>query len=345
MIDFSRQIPILGLSGQKALAKHTALIVGCGGLGCFAAMGLAASGIGKLILVDFDRVDQSNLHRQYIYDQNDINRPKVKSLEHKIKELNPAMEVEAFDEFFDLNSGKDLLKKTDIVLDCCDHMPTKFLVNDLCVLDGKPLIYGSMYKFNAYVACFNIEMEKGVYSANLRDFFTQDKGGPDLSCEQVGILNPIVNLCAAMQVQMVIDFIVDPVKLNIDQVLIYDLKQWRQSVLKARSVRVKRAEIQELHDRRNIVEVHWSDLDLEKNTLLSLLDKSTVKDEDLKKSSCFLDNDNQESFISKLPKDSEVFIYCRRGVSSLNFIEKYKGLRADVKMKSIIGGLEGYERS
>ncbi len=345
MIDFSRQIPILGLSGQQALSKKTVLVVGCGGLGCFVAMGLAASGIGKLILVDFDRVDSTNLHRQYIYNQKDIGRPKAISLQQKIKELNPAAEVEAFDEFFDMNSGKSLLEKTDVVLDCCDHMPTKFLVNDLCVLEGKPLIYGSMYKFTAYVASFNIEIETGGYSANLRDFFEQDHGGADLSCEQVGILNPIVNICAAMQVQMVIDLITNAAKLQLDQVLIYDLKQWRQSVLKARAKRVNKAEIQVFHNKRNVTEVSWSELDLQKNTLLSLLDKTQVKDEVLKEYSHFLDKENQEDFIYNLPDNSEVFVYCRRGISSLNFIEKYKDLRADLKMKSIIGGMNGYEQS
>ncbi len=343
MIDFSRQIPILGLSGQQALSKKTVLVVGCGGLGCFVAMGLSASGIGKLILVDFDLVDHTNLHRQFIYNQKDINRSKALSLQQKIKELNPAAKVEAFDGFFDVNSGKDLLEKTDIVLDCCDHMPTKFLINDLCVLEGKPLIYGSMYKFTAYVASFNIEVETGVYSSNLRDFFEQDNGGADLSCEQVGILNPIVNICAAMQVQMVIDFIVNVANLQLDQVLIYDLKHWRQSVLKARTKRVNKAEIQLLQNKRNVTEVSWSELDLQKIRLLSLLDKTQVKDEVLKKYSHFLDKESQEDFISNLPDNSEVFVYCRRGISSLNFIEKYRSLRRDIKLKSIIGGMNGYD--
>jgi adenylyltransferase/sulfurtransferase len=308
-------------------------------------MGLAASGIGKLILVDFDRVDHTNLHRQYIYNQKDINRPKAISLQIKINELNPAVQVEAINGFFDLNSGKTLLKKADVILDCCDHMPTKFLINDLCVLQEKPLVYGSMYKFTAYVATFNLQIEKATFSANLRDFFEEDNGGADLSCEQVGILNPIVNICAAMQVQMAIDLIINTVKLQVDKVIIYDLKTWKQSVLRARVKRVNSSEIQRLYEGRFDKEVRWKDIDLEKNTLLSLLDENQVKDKNLKEHSSFLKNVSQRDFVFSLPQNSEVFVYCRRGISSLNFIEKYKALRVDVKMKSIIGGMNGYEQS
>src|SRR6202142_4001284 len=150
-------LPEVGMEGQQRLKGARVLCVGTGGLGSPLAFYLAAAGIGTLGLVDFDVVDASNLQRQIIHSTKDIGRKKLDSAEEKLKALNPAMNVVKHDTMLSSANALDILKDYDIVADGTDNFPTRYLVNDACVLLGKPNAYGSIFRFEGQASVFAAE--------------------------------------------------------------------------------------------------------------------------------------------------------------------------------------------
>ena len=147
---FIRQTTLteIGESGQQKLLQTSVLIVGCGGLGNTVATSLAGSGIGKIHLVDFDTVEVSNLHRQLFFKLEDVGKPKVEVLGNYLKKIAPFSKTFEHNLVINKQNVFELVLKADYILDCTDSLPTKYLMNDACVLNNKPFIYGSLYKFD-----------------------------------------------------------------------------------------------------------------------------------------------------------------------------------------------------
>ncbi|MDA8596635.1 HesA/MoeB/ThiF family protein [Flavobacteriaceae bacterium] len=162
-MDYSRQISLIGKSNQETLAERKVAVIGAGGLGSFVAMGLAASGVGHLSIVDFDQVSTSNLHRQFLYTQEDIGRNKAEVLAEKIQSLNPETHCQCIPEFLNNELAEELFKTVDVIVDCVDHMPTKYRINDVALSNNKPLVYGSLYKYDAYWGGFLMLMARHIY--------------------------------------------------------------------------------------------------------------------------------------------------------------------------------------
>lgn len=240
---FKRQttLPEIGEAGQKLLQQAKVLVIGCGGLGSPVAVYLAASGVGELYLVDFDTVSVSNLHRQVFYKTRDIHRPKAKVLADEIKKRTPFTKVSFANKAVDKNSILKLISKFDLVVDATDSLPVKYLINDACVLAKKPLVYGSLYKFDGYAATFNVLDENGEFSCNLRDSFP--KIATDIpNCEEAGTMNPIVGMIALLQTNEVIKLITKTGKLLTNQLLIYNAlenSQFKMKLKKNKSLDIK----------------------------------------------------------------------------------------------------------
>jgi molybdopterin/thiamine biosynthesis adenylyltransferase/rhodanese-related sulfurtransferase len=234
---FKRQITLfeIGEIGQQKLQNASVLVVGCGGLGSPIAVQLAASGIGKIHLVDFDSIDVSNLHRQVFYSLDDIGKSKSKVLSEFIKKRAPFTEVTFTNSPITKENVFELIEDVDIVIDGTDSLPTKYLLNDACVIKGKPLVYGSLYKFDGYVASFNVEQKDGTFSSNLRDAFP--KMATDVpNCEEAGTLNSIVSLIATQQVNEVLKLVIGIGKPLTDELLIYNSLQNSQLKMKLQNV-------------------------------------------------------------------------------------------------------------
>ncbi|MDQ4062555.1 MAG: molybdopterin-synthase adenylyltransferase MoeB [Actinomycetota bacterium] len=153
---YSRHLimPEVALDGQKKLKTARVLTVGTGGLGSPLALYLAAAGVGTLGVVDFDIVDESNLQRQIIHGTSDIGRPKIESARDRITDMNPNVKVEAYEEPLTSENALDIFKDYDIIVDGTDNFPTRYLVNDACVLLGKPNVYGSIFRFEGQASVF-----------------------------------------------------------------------------------------------------------------------------------------------------------------------------------------------
>jgi sulfur-carrier protein adenylyltransferase/sulfurtransferase len=153
---YSRHLimPNVGMEGQGRLKAAKVLVVGTGGLGSPVLMYLAAAGVGTIGVVDFDIVDESNLHRQVIHGQSDIGTSKVESARRSINEINPNVDVVVHDTALTSDNALDMMRPYDLVIDGTDNFPTRYLVNDACVLLGKPNVYGSIFRFDGQLAVF-----------------------------------------------------------------------------------------------------------------------------------------------------------------------------------------------
>src|SRR3984885_12512973 len=156
VLRYSRHLilPDVGLEGQQKLKAARVLLVGAGGLGSPAALYLAAAGVGTLGLVDFDVVDVSNLERQIPHGTRDVGRPKLESATARIADINPYVRVERFDTHLTSSNALDIIRDFDLVVDGTDNFPTRYLVNDACVLAGRPNVYGSIFRFEGQASVF-----------------------------------------------------------------------------------------------------------------------------------------------------------------------------------------------
>lgn len=157
ILRYSRHllIPEIGLEGQRKLKAASVLIIGAGGLGSPAALYLAAAGVGHIGLVDYDVVEVTNLQRQVIYATGMLGQRKVISGRQRLLDLNPDIHVEAFDEPFTSSNARRIAAPFDVILDASDNFPTRYLTNDLCVLTGKPLVYGAVFRFDGQASIFD----------------------------------------------------------------------------------------------------------------------------------------------------------------------------------------------
>jgi adenylyltransferase/sulfurtransferase len=157
IIRYSRHllIPEVGLEGQRKLRDSSVLVIGTGGLGSPALLYLAAAGVGRLGLVDFDVVDASNLQRQIVHGTGQLGVRKVESARQRLLDLNPHIEVEAYDEVFTSLNAMRIAEDYDVIIDASDNFPTRYLSNDLCVLTGKPNVFGAIYRFDGQVSVFD----------------------------------------------------------------------------------------------------------------------------------------------------------------------------------------------
>ncbi len=157
ILRYSRHllIPEVGLDGQRKLKSSSVLVVGTGGLGSPVALYLAAAGVGHIGLVDYDVLDESNLQRQIIHGTSRVGMLKVESARLRLLDLNPAIQVEVFNEPFTSANAMRIAEPFDIIVDGTDNFPTRYLINDLCVLTGKPDVYGAIYRFDGQASVFD----------------------------------------------------------------------------------------------------------------------------------------------------------------------------------------------
>jgi len=224
-------IPDVGMTGQKRLKNARVLCVGAGGLGSPALLYLAAAGVGTLGVIDFDVVDESNLQRQIIHGQSDIGRPKAESARDSIKEINPYVEVIVHETQLDSDNALEIFAQYDLIVDGTDNFATRYLVNDACVLLGKPYVWGSIYRFDGQASVFWAE-----HGPCYRCLYPEPPPpGMVPSCAEGGVLGVLCASIGSIQVNEAIKLIVgigDPLA---GRLMIYDALE-----MSYRTVRVRK---------------------------------------------------------------------------------------------------------
>ncbi|MBM3263709.1 MAG: molybdopterin-synthase adenylyltransferase MoeB [candidate division Zixibacteria bacterium] len=211
-------VPEIGEKGQVKILESRVLLVGTGGLGSPAAYYLAAAGVGTIGLVDFDTVDVTNLQRQIIHGTSDIGRPKVLSAKETINELNPDVRVVLHETRLMSDNILDILKDYDIVVDGCDNFPTRYLINDACVLAGKPNVHGSIYQFDGYATVFH--PGKGPCYRCL--YPEPPPPGAVPSCDEAGVLGVLPGTVGLIQATETLKMILGKGESLIGRILMYD---------------------------------------------------------------------------------------------------------------------------
>ena len=210
---FSRQIILknIGILGQKKIVNSKVLIVGMGGLGCPVAEFLTRSGIGTLGIIDNDLVNLSNIHRQSLFNEKDLNRSKVKVAKKKLKDINPKTKVNIFNFRLDKKNSQKIIKNYDYIVDGTDNFKTKFLINDLSLKYEKFLVSGAISKFDGHVFTFNFKNKR---EPCLRCFYQEETISDDiLNCEYEGILGTVASTIGSMQANEVLKEILNMVKI------------------------------------------------------------------------------------------------------------------------------------
>jgi len=199
---YSRQIllPELGLEGQQKLKEGSVLVIGAGGLGSPALYYLAAAGMGRIGIVDFDVVDASNLHRQILFTSEDVGKPKAAIARRRLEQLNPMIKIDTHPAILNSENAMSILADYDVVIDGSDNLPTRYLVNDACVLLKKTLIYGAVFQFEGQVSVFNQLQPDGSHGPNYRDLFPEPPP-PEMvpSCSAGGVLGVLPGIIGSMQ--------------------------------------------------------------------------------------------------------------------------------------------------
>jgi len=207
---YSRHIilPEFGEEGQAKLKNAKVLIIGAGGLGSPLLLYLTAAGVGTIGIVDFDNIELSNLQRQLLFTEDDVGKSKAQAAYNRLKSLNSNIEFKLYEEKLTADNALEILKDYDVIADGTDNFPTRYLVNDACVMLDKPNVYGSIYRFEGQVSVFNYVNNEGDRGPNYRDLFPEPPP-PEMvpNCAEGGVLGVLAGIIGSMQASEVIKVI------------------------------------------------------------------------------------------------------------------------------------------
>lgn len=255
---YQRQIGLkeVGLDGQRALHSASVLVVGLGGLGCPVVQNLVGAGVGCFILVDPDRVELSNLHRQPLYTKQDLDLFKADVVADYIRSQNEQIKVLVFKDLLSAENAEVLISKVDLVMDCTDNFDARYLINDVCGITQKPWVYGSISKFEGQVAVFNALVSlkcdgtwvsnaradsatvaglnsAQVRSVNYRDVFPNKPPlGEVENCAQAGVIGVLAAIIGSLQSMEALKLILGSSNLLVNQILTYDALNCRMHTFK-----------------------------------------------------------------------------------------------------------------
>lgn len=223
-------LPEVGLDGQKRLKAASVLCIGTGGLGAPLLLYLAAAGVGRIGIVDFDVVDTSNLQRQVIHGTSWVGKPKIESAKQRILEINPYCQVDLYETRISSENALSLLEPYDIVVDGTDNFPTRYLVNDACVLLNKPNVYGSIFRFEGQATVFNYEG-----GPNYRDLYPEPPPpGMVPSCAEGGVLGILPGIIGVIQATETVKIILGQGNTLSGRLLLYNALEMKFRELKLR---------------------------------------------------------------------------------------------------------------
>jgi len=231
LLRYGRQIllPEIGIEGQQRLLDSRVLIIGLGGLGSPVALYLAAAGIGRLCLVDGDHVDLSNLQRQIVHGTANIGQSKVSSARDRLLDINPECHIDMHETVLDEKQLNIEIAAADLVLDCTDNFPTRFLLNRLCHINKTPLVSGAAIRWEGQVSVFNYAEDSACYQCLYGE-------GSDITetCSENGVVSPLVGIIGSMQALEAIKVLSQAGETLAGRLLVFDAlyQQWRTLKLK-----------------------------------------------------------------------------------------------------------------
>lgn len=338
-------LPAFGEMGQQLLQQAKVLVIGAGGLGCPAAQYLAAAGVGTLGIVDFDVVGASNLHRQILYTPADIGKRKVDIAVDHLTKQNPAIKIVAHDLKVTSANALTLINGYDIVLDGTDNFESRYLINDACVIAGKPVVYGAIYQYEGQVAIWNVKNLDGTISPNYRDLFPQVNASLIPNCADGGVIPTLAGIIGCIQANETIKYITKTGELLAGKVLIFDAAN-----LQSRAIKIghnTQTNITSLTETITIPIMSAQEVKagLAEDTL-ELLDIRTDQERDvIDIGGVHFEADEIDEYADYLTNERVKVLYCSSGKRSAETVKLIKQKWPESKVFSLEGGLKAWFES
>ncbi len=353
-------IPDVAMDGQKRLKNAKVLVIGAGGLGSPALMYLAAAGVGTLGIVDFDVVDESNLQRQIIHGVSDIDTPKAESAKRSVAEINPYVQVNLHEERLDSSNALDILRPYDLIIDGTDNFATRYLVNDACVLLGKPYVWGSIYRFDGQASVFWAD-----HGPCYRCLYP-DPPPPGMvpSCAEGGVLGVLCASIGSIQVNeaiKLIDGIGEPL---LGELMVYDALDMEYRKIKVRkdpecAICGKNPTVTELIDYEEFCgTVSDAAVQAAAGSTITAAELAAMQNSgqdfllvDVREPAEFeivsipgatlIPKGDIPAHLSELPQDKPIVLYCKTGVRSAEALATLKGA-GFASAKHVQGGVTAW---
>jgi adenylyltransferase/sulfurtransferase len=348
----------MGREGQEKLKKSSVLVVGAGGLGSPVLLYLAAAGIGRIGIVDFDIVDETNLQRQVLYNTNDLGKSKTIQAKEKIQALNPHIQIDVHETQLTSENALKIMAPYDIVADGTDNFPTRYLVNDACVLLDKINVYASIFRFEGQVSVINMAMPDGSRGPNYRDIFPEPPPpGMVPSCAEGGVLGVLPGIIGAMQANEVIKIAAGIGEPLAGRLFLFDAASFESRILKIH--KDPNNSIEELIDYEAFCGIDKNDENM----------SSGVKEVSVKELKSMQDNGEDFQLIdvrepyefeianlagelipldtvianqNRISRDKKVIVHCRSGVRSANAIIALQDSYKFDNLYNLKGGILAY---
>ena len=325
---YSRQValPEIGTIGQQKLLNAKVLVIGAGGLGCPVLQMLAASGVGTLGIVDGDVVDVTNLHRQLLYANEDCGTKKVEAAANAISRINPDINVNVYPEFISETNIATIVKDYEILVDCTDTIATRYLINDISVHLGKPMIYASIHKFEGQISVFNYQN-----GPSYRCLFPEKNSKEIPNCVTTGVLGVLPNTLGMLQATEVLKIILGIGKVTSGELLIYhalhlsfnELEFSRnEEQIRIGAIKGEQLENSEKQNYEITKEVFLDFCSNEKYTIIDLRESHETPKLNSKNSNniSFLEIENH---LSQFQKDQKIILFCQSGIRSKKVLDLF----------------------
>ena len=343
-LRYSCQIALPGFSEatQRRLQNARVLIVGAGGLGCPAAQYLAAAGIGTLGIADFDVVSISNLHRQILFTPANAGKKKALLACERLQAQNPGIKIVAHDVRVTSQNVMELVSHYDMIVDGTDNFDTRYLLNDACVLTGKPVVYGAIYQFEGQVAVWNVKHQNGTISPNYRDLFPEVDATQIPNCAEGGVIPTLAGIIGCIQANEVIKYITQTGELLAGKVLIFDAQTMQSRIIKIGEV--SHTQISRLKETIITPTVSAGELKsgLDQN-LIDLIDVRTANErEEFNIGGKHIPLDELETHIDGFNTTIKTVFYCASGKRSGEAVKLIRKKYPDARVFSLDGGLKAW---
>ena len=353
-------LPQVGEAGQKKIKSASVLVVGAGGLGSPVLMYLAAAGIGKIGIIDDDKVDMTNLQRQIIHSTSSIGELKTESAKRRIKEINPEIIADIFDTRLTIENAKEIIDGYDIIVDGTDNFATRYTISDCCEILGKPWVFGSIHRFEGQVSVFNLNG-----SPNYRDLFPKAPP-PELApnCAEAGVLGVLPGIIGSFQANEVLKIVLEMDGILDSELLLIDTQTMNIRKLRYNSNK-EREKVTELSeeaiscalglDEEQSLDVSGTKQNMKEISPLEYVDKVKngwkpffldVRREEEEKivtlpnTNLRISHTEVPSRLQEIPDDQDIVIYCRSGARSA-MVANFLKISGDYSMEvyNLSGGI------
>ncbi len=343
-------LPELGIEGQEKLKKASVLVIGAGGLGCPILQYLSAAGVGTIGICDFDYIDESNLQRQVLYTKSEIGKAKASVIVEKLAQINPYIEFVVHNLMLKKENVLEIFSAYDIIVDATDNFPTRFLINDACIMLNKPLVFGAIYKFEGQVTVFNY-MGGPSYRCLVPVEPSNDEAP---SCSQTGVIGAVPGLIGCYQAIEAIKIICNIGKVMSGKMLIIDTLNLMHSMVEIKRSE-KTASVKELSEYGDFCREQYSNikqispLELFEQLKTLQIDIIDIRDEEKFKEyhikSMNIPISRLLAGIESIPKEKMSVIVCESGNNSMALIDSLNKTGIFHHLYNLDGGITAWKNS